>query len=264
MGVLRSTRNAIRDVAKRYTPRAVVGTRLVRYFAGDRKDHGAGFEVARACHWRVASGPFEGLRYPWWLGGSVLLGPKLLGCFEEELHPVVERVVSGGYKTIVNVGCAEGYYVVGLAQRMPNARIIAYEADELMRHLSPKVARLNGVEDRIELKGFCSPAELREEPLENAFVFVDVEGYELTLLDPEAVPGLKKADFLVERHDGVDNSITDTLVKRFAPTHHANVMDISTAPRTLPKIEGVSPERVAMAAEEFRKNSRGWIEFRRK
>jgi hypothetical protein len=205
------------------------------------------------------------MKYPWWLSGSVLLGPKLLGCFESELHQVIERVIAAGYRTIVNVGCAEGYYVTGLALRSPMSQIIAYEGDPLMRQLCPRLAKLNGVEGRrILVKEFCSPAELRAELLDGAFLFVDVEGYELTLLDPDAVPGLRGADFLVERHDGVDATITPTLLERFAATHDATVIDVADQRKDLPALNGVAPERVARAAREFRTHSRGWIDFRRK
>ena len=62
----------------------------------------------------VRSGPFQGMRYldeiVW---GSVT--PRWLGCYEWELHGAVRQILDRGYKTIIDVGCAEGYYAVGLA-----------------------------------------------------------------------------------------------------------------------------------------------------
>jgi len=267
MGVYRTTRNAVRDVAKRYFPKAFARGRTLRYIATSRRavDHGAGLEVARKCDWRISGGPFTGMKYPWWLTGSVLLGPKMLGCFEAELHDAFERVIRTGYRTVINVGSAEGYYTVGLALRMPNTTIVAYEADPVMRMLCADLAKLNGVSDRIEMKQWCGPAELASEPLDGAFVICDVEGYEMTLLDPDAVPGLRTCDFLVERHDGVDPKITPTLLERFATSHTAHVIDHSNVRDTeAGPLSGMAHDRRALATGEFRRNSRGWIEFLRK
>jgi len=40
---------------------------------------------------------------------------KLLGFYEQPLQPYIEQVIQTGYPTIINIGCAEGYYAVGLA-----------------------------------------------------------------------------------------------------------------------------------------------------
>src|SRR2546422_411691 len=101
MGVLKSSRNTIRDAAKRHFPWAVARSRTLKYFAVAKAnaDHGAGAEVGRRCEWRVVDGPFRGMQYPWWLCGSVLPGPKLLGCYERELHATFERVIERKYTT---------------------------------------------------------------------------------------------------------------------------------------------------------------------
>src|ERR1035441_10269867 len=57
----------------------------------------------------VLNGPFEGMRYLQASVGSVL-SPKLVGSYEAELHPFIERVTSGRYDIVVDIGCAEGYY----------------------------------------------------------------------------------------------------------------------------------------------------------
>ena len=80
----------------------------------------------------VAGGPFKGLRYVDSAMGSTL-GPKLLGTYEKELNHIVERIIARAYGTVVNIGAGEGYYAVGLATRMPDSRIICFEAFEKNR-----------------------------------------------------------------------------------------------------------------------------------
>jgi hypothetical protein len=53
--------------------------------------------------------------------------PKLLGCYEQELHPALNRAIDTDYGVILNIGCAEGYYPVGLARVLPTAHVIAFD-----------------------------------------------------------------------------------------------------------------------------------------
>jgi hypothetical protein len=52
----------------------------------------------------------------------------------------------------------------------------------------------------------------------NRLLIIDCEGYDAALVDPERIPGLKQATLLVECHDFVDRSITNTLTHRLPPT----------------------------------------------
>ena len=47
---------------------------------------------------------------------------KLLGCYEQPLQPYIEEAIASAYPTILNIGCAEGYYAVGMTRRMPNTQ----------------------------------------------------------------------------------------------------------------------------------------------
>jgi hypothetical protein len=43
------------------------------------------------------------------------------GCYEHELHGEIEQLVTRGFDAVLNIGCGEGYYAIGLARRMPTA-----------------------------------------------------------------------------------------------------------------------------------------------
>ena len=103
----------------------------------------------------VLSGPFQGMKYLRESSASVL-APKLLGIYERELHAAIEEAIAFPFQRVVDIGAAEGYYCVGLAMRMPRARIVAYEANETAHPLIEKLAALNHVEDRLEIHGTCT------------------------------------------------------------------------------------------------------------
>jgi len=91
---------------------------------------------------RVLSGPFKGLRYL----DEIVCGPimpKWLGSFECELHAIIEQIRNTQYSAVINVGCAEGYYAVGLAKLFPQVQVFGFDIDPLSRRQTRKLAKLN-------------------------------------------------------------------------------------------------------------------------
>ena len=122
---------------------------------------------------------------------------------------------------IVDLGAGEGYYAVGLAKRVPNTRLVAFEMDSIGQDVVAELAALNGVAARVEVRGKCESADLvaalADEP--RPVIVCDVEGYEDQLLDPALVPALSRATILVELHEFVIPGITDKIRRRFADSH---------------------------------------------
>lgn len=168
------------------------------------------------------AGPFRGMKIelsP--LSGRHLLG-YLLGSQELELHAAIEQVAERRYRTILNIGAADGYYAVGLAMRAPQAQVEAFEGLPEFHPVIGRTARTNGVATRVSINGICTVATLRER-LEAAsppaLIVMDIEGSEVEFLDPEAVPQLAHADILVETHDAFVAGATETVTGRFSATH---------------------------------------------
>ena len=166
---------------------------------------------------RVHRGPFEGMEFPaGWTDGTYL--PKLLGIYERELQPVVSGFSAGGYRTVINAGCAEGYYAVGLARRLPGAAIHAFDIDPRARERCADLAGRNGVEDRVRVGAVVDPASLEGHP-GPVLLVCDIEGAEGDLLDPAKAPALRSMDVLVEVHDVFVEGTGRMLETRFAGTH---------------------------------------------
>lgn len=167
---------------------------------------------------RVLSGPFKGMIYPTRTSeGS--RNPRLIGCYEASLAQVIEDIVADGYDTVVDIGAAEGYYAVGLALRMPRARIIARDTDQNAHAACAQIAEANGVSARVEIGGAVDHEDFAEMIRGRTVIICDIEGAEESLLDPVAAPALRNADLLVEVHEGMKAGRVDLLSKRFGPSH---------------------------------------------
>jgi hypothetical protein len=168
----------------------------------------------------VKHGPFKGMIYPELksIGSSLL--PKLLGSYESELHSVLEKICATEYCAIVDIGCAEGYYAVGLGMRVQSAKIFAYDTDSEAIHLCRQMAQINDVGDRLVTGAFCDARTLREIPFTGrALIVSDCEGYERHLFTAAMVPSLARHDLLIEVHDFIEIGTSSQLEQRFQDTH---------------------------------------------
>ncbi len=165
---------------------------------------------------RVLSGPFAGMQ----LAGFPV-APELLGTYERELHDTVRALARAPFRRVVNVGARFGYYAVGIARLMPSARLTAFEGDAEARAQLVATAALNGVADRVDVRGFCEPFDLAAVlgSEDAALVVCDIDGGEESLLDPRLVPALSRETMLVECHTYGELRTEPLMTMRFLPTH---------------------------------------------
>lgn len=77
---------------------------------------------------KVLQGPLRGLDFTEQSAERCHIA-KLLGCYEQPLQPYITTAIEKDYATILNIGCAEGYYAVGLARAMPGTTSLALDTD---------------------------------------------------------------------------------------------------------------------------------------
>ncbi len=212
----------------------------------------------------VLSGPFKGLKY---IDGIVWgpITPKWLGSYECELADTIEEIVSRGYDIILDVGCAEGYYAVGLAYRIPSAQVLAYDTDFISRSQTRRLARLNGLESQVHISRFCDGAEIARHATDKALIVCDIEGFERSLLDPGECAALARFDILVEVHEARwTPSTLDLLKARFSGNH--SIQEVVASDRQdwirsskLNLDSSISREDLSEAVNEHRENGRIWL-----
>lgn len=174
----------------------------------------------------VRNGFFKGMRYPDFLAAGSAIYPKFIGSYESELTPTLNEILKKKYELIIDVGCAEGYYAVGLAKLMPHAKILAYDTDPRARNLCKQIAVLNKVVDRIDIKGTLTAFELGNISIipNKTLIISDCEGYEKKLFTVDNIQHLKDCSILIETHDLFDMSISEYLKNLFYNTHQSPIV----------------------------------------
>jgi Methyltransferase small domain len=200
----------------------------------------------------VQGGPFAGLRLPteaYWGNRA----PLLVGSYEAELHDVIEELIETRPRQIVNVGCAEGYYAVGLARRLPDTEVYAFDIQERAQQLTLETAQLNGVAQQVHVAGACTVERLEQLLGMETLLIVDCEGCELGLLRPERAPSLRAATLLVELHDFIDPQISSVILARFRGTHSTRVVGVRQRTITeYPVLQELAAPDRALALDELR------------
>ena len=173
----------------------------------------------------VADGPFKGMIYPDFIAYGSAMYPKLLGCYESELNSSLEVLLKADYHSIFDIGCAEGYYAVGVAMRQPNALVYAYDIDVKAMEACEKMAKLNKAEKYMRFGTFCSPETLIGMDFEKkSLIFSDCEGYEMDLFTPEVVKNLKNCDLIIELHDLYTEKISPSIIDAFSASHQIKLV----------------------------------------
>lgn len=195
-------------------------------------------KIFQAVQGVVTYGPFKGLKLAnraVWGNGDMC--SKYLGFYEYILHDAIQRVIDHSkVDVIINVGCGDGVYALGLSQRFPEARVICYDTNPHVYHILKENAEMNSLKVP-EFYTSCSIEHLtgilEEENDRNIFVFSDCEGYEYNIFDPNRIPQLLKNNirYIIECHDFCNPDITPLLTSRFQATH--NIEIIKEQPRTM-------------------------------
>lgn len=171
----------------------------------------------------VWQGPLKGLDFlPQSAEGCHIA--KLIGTYEQPLQPFIEDAIQARYPIILNIGCAEGYYAVGMARRMTDTQVLAFDLNLRAQQVCAELAEKNGVADRVRVGALFKPSDFAEYSGKTVLVFCDIEGAERDLLDPAAAPALAGMDLIVESHECLISGITQTLIDRFKATHQITLV----------------------------------------
>jgi len=212
----------------------------------------------------VMQGPFAGMNYLRQATEGALI-PRLLGCYESELHPHIAAIADEGLDCVIDVGCAEGYYAVGLARRYPEIQVYAHDIEERARAACAELAARNAVSDRVIIGGEFRPQDFEAFAGRRVLVMVDAEGAELDVLQPALSPALAGMKLIVETHDVYRPGALATLVERFSPTH--DIIRVDQQPKVFdapPWLKELSHLDQVLAAWEWRIRPTPWLVMRPK
>jgi hypothetical protein len=191
--------------------------------------------VVQHCGAVVQGGPFAGMQFVAQSAEGCHV-PKLLGCYEAELHPHILAAAARTYQAVINVGAAEGYYAVGLARLMPEARVYAYDTNEAAHPVCRTLAERNGVAERVVIGDTFRGEDFAGFAGRRTLVVCDIEGGETDLLDPARYPALAAMDLIVELHDSAEAKPSLLIPERFAATHTVTLVRHRAHPVQLPPL----------------------------
>ena len=198
----------------------------------------------------VQAGPFKGMKLPRQHAGSAYL-PKLLGCYECEIAATIVELSAG--QKVMNIGCGEGYYAIGMARM--GREVWAVDSDHEAIRACLDNADMNGVTlpmGTAKVKPGDLPA--------NSFILCDVEGGEEALLDVVAAPSLATCTIMVECHECLSPGVLHRLRERFAGSHNSTVFDHKGRnPNALPAVAGLNQLDQWLAVCEWRPGATPWL-----
>lgn len=208
----------------------------------------------------VQGGPFAGLRYHENSVEGCYL-PKVMGTYEAELFGVLRSLPARGYRKALNIGCADGYYAVGLARLLGQVPIWCCDIDPKAIAATRALAAANGVAERIGVNEVLfRPQDFSAHAGPGTLVFIDIEGAEDELLSGPAPTALSTSDLIVEAHDCFIPGLSERLADRFAATHHVEVLSRRDLALQLPPAtESWSDTDRALAISEWRSGPTPWL-----
>lgn len=215
---------------------------------------------------QVLHGPFKGMKYPKTQAIGSAIFPKLIGSYESEIHSNIENLLShNNYSEIIDVGCAEGYYAVGMAMRSPKSKIYAFDTNKEARNLCLEMARLNHVSDKVFVRSTLTPEILNNFNFtKRGLIICDCEGYEYSLFNEINLNNLSNCDLIIETHDLKNIEISTYLKKIFSSTHEVqSVYSIDDIQKALnydyPELDNEKLEEKKRIFREWRAAIMEWI-----
>lgn len=189
---------------------------------------------------RVLNGPFEGTQYSEAASVGSSLWPKLFGTYESELRDCIDDICDRDYRKIIDVGFAEGFYLVGLGRRITNCELIGFDVEPEAERLCRANADVNGIDtQRLRLFGAFDPQTFEQVMDCESLVVVDCEGFENEVIATLTPQGLKAADWLIETHDHLVSGTTERLADTLKETHTLTIIrtdaDLQQKKRLLPQ-----------------------------
>ena len=68
------------------------------------------------------------------------------------MQPYIRQAMGAAYETVLNIGCPEGYYAVGMARHMPATRVLAFDLNPVAQQTCVVLAAKNDVAKRVQVE----------------------------------------------------------------------------------------------------------------
>jgi precorrin-6B methylase 2 len=170
----------------------------------------------------VLAGLFKGMIYPRLESYGSELAPKILGTYEYEIQDKLKTFMDFAPNNVLDIGCAEGYYAVGIGMKLNKSRILAFDVSKKAISLCKNLASRNGVSN-IDYKEKCDSSYIADFPFQkNDLIICDTEGYEWLLFNETNVQNLRNCNLIIELHNSENHSRAN-FINLFKNTHQIEI-----------------------------------------
>lgn len=165
----------------------------------------------------VQNGLFKNLKYA---ENRERMYNKILGTYEKQLQIFIKDAILKNPDIIINIGCGDGYYGLGLAKILQNSKSILVDINDTELLRAKSNAKANNL-NNVSFLNDISDQELSDliNSHKKPFIFIDIEGGEYKYLDSSRYNYLSKCLMMIETHDFIHNGITNLLATKFSSTH---------------------------------------------
>jgi hypothetical protein len=131
---------------------------------------------------------------------------KVLGLYEKEVQ---QKLAEFTFDNFINLGCAEGYHLLGQIFSNKKKKSIGFEINDSFIQVLKKSANENCISDRLQLFGkaennFVDFLVKNKIDLNKSCFLIDIEGYEFSILNKANLNKLKKSRLIIEFHPTKD------------------------------------------------------------
>ncbi len=212
----------------------------------------------------VQDGPFQGLIYPKSIAYGSSFYPKVLGTYEKELHIFINSIKSKNYKTIIDIGCAEGYYAVGLKRMFQDASVYAIDTNNKARGFCKEMAEINDCLNNFEVMASIDIEGLANIVNNETLLICDCEGFEADIFNQKSLYLFHECDLIIETHDFISPSISTNLQELFSQTHNVSIVqslddNLKAKYYSIPNINSLSFEERKYLLSENRPQIMEWL-----
>jgi precorrin-6B methylase 2 len=215
----------------------------------------------------VSAGLFKNLKYIQKAIGSEFL-VKLIGCYEEEVQIEIEKLLKiNNYNKLIDIGCAEGFYLVGIGHLFPKIDLVGYDIEEEALKLTKELYAKNKLKNKLKLEKKCTHMKLNKEINTDSLIICDCEGFEDYILNTNKV-NFKNSDLVVEIHKFENKNFINEIIKRFEKTHKYKIIKSDFFNRNINKYSFlkklVLKKDMTILTDEERYISQKWLILTRK
>jgi hypothetical protein len=211
----------------------------------------------------VQYGPFKGMKIgkkkSWELEYG--LTTKILGTYEEQILNILIKF-SKKNNTFIDIGAADGFFVVGMAFKNIFKNIYAFEINSKSREVIKLNYKLNICKKNIKIKSEASYLSLKRiiKLRKKCTILIDIEGAEFDLLSLKVLELLKDCSIVCELHLFYGEKKYYELIKNAKKIFHCKLIKKkSYNPNKFKELNNFSDNERLLALSEGRKDNQEWM-----